>query len=63
MPADEWAILSKNSARAWKINRAFLKQQIRAGKNFLLASPLDAGGYFFQKEIEYITSLVSYGFI
>lgn len=63
MPADEWGILSKNSNRAWKINKAFLKQQIRAGKNFLLASPIDAGGYFFQKEIEYISRFVSYSFI
>ncbi len=60
MSQDQWAILSKHSSRAWRINKAFLKQQIKAGKTFLLASPVNAGGYFFQKEIKYIKRFVTY---
>ena len=64
MPQSQWEIVSKQSSRAWKINKAFLKQQIRAGKTFLLASdPLTAGGYYFQKEIKFISRYVTYQLI
>ena len=38
----------------WKINKAFLKQQIRAGKNFLVTNDY-IFGYLF-KEVNYLTS-------
>lgn len=64
MPQSQWEIVSKQSSRAWKINKAFLKQQIRAGKTFLLASdPLTASGYYFQKEIKFISRYVTYQLI
>ena len=36
----------------WKINKAFLKQRIKAGASFYLASP--KGGFFYAKEIEFL---------
>ena len=36
----------------WKINKAFLKQQIKAGAHFTLANP--SGGYFYAKEVAYV---------
>ena len=38
----------------WKINKAFLKQQMRAGKNFLITNDY-ISGYLF-KEVSYLTS-------
>ena len=39
----------------WKINRTFLKQQISAGKSFVLANnPSTSGGILFQKEVKYL---------
>ena len=38
-----------------KINQSFLKQQIAAGKTFLMASnPTIAGGFYFMKEVAYL---------
>lgn len=36
----------------WRINKAFLKQQIRAGSHFTFVS--QPGGYFYAKEIAYV---------
>lgn len=36
----------------WRINRAFLNQQIKAGAQFTMSSP--AGGYMYLKEIAYL---------
>lgn len=39
-----------------KINQAFLKQQIAAGKTFLMGSnPTTAGGFYFMKEVAYLS--------
>ena len=38
----------------WKINKAFLKQQMRSGKNFLITNDY-ISGYLF-KEVSYLTS-------
>ena len=41
----------------WKINQTFLDQQIAAGKTFLLSNnPVTDGGYYFAKEVAYLTS-------
>lgn len=37
----------------WRINKAFLKQQIKAGAHFTLADP--SGGFFYAKEVAYVT--------
>ena len=40
----------------WKINKTFLDQKLTAGKTFLLANdPLTDGGFYFAKEVEYLT--------
>ena len=40
----------------WRINQAFLDQQIAAGKSFVLANnPITDGGYYFAKEVAYLT--------
>ena len=36
----------------WKINKAFLKQQIKSGARFTLSEP--SSGYFYAKEYVYI---------
>ena len=39
----------------WRINQAFLDQQIAAGKSFVLANnPITDGGYYFAKEVAYL---------
>ena len=41
----------------WKINRAFLDQQIAAGRSFVLSNnPITDGGYYFAKEVAYLVS-------
>ncbi len=41
----------------WKINKAFLDQQISTGSTFALANnPITSGGYYFQKEVAYLIS-------
>ena len=41
----------------WNINKAFLNQQISAGSTFALANnPATSGGYYFMKEVAYLTS-------
>jgi hypothetical protein len=41
----------------WKINQAFLDQQISAGHSFVLSNnPITDGGYYFAKEIAYLIS-------
>ncbi len=49
----------------WRINKAFLDQQIAAGKTFVLANnPATDGGYFFAKEIAYLTKKgICYAFL
>ena len=57
MPNEQWNILSKSSRQVWGINKAFLKQQLMAGKNFLLASnPATSGGYYFLKEVAFLSA-------
>ena len=47
MPDAEWIKLSQNSRTVWNINKAFLRQQLKAGKTFIMASnPVTAGGYY-----------------
>lgn len=36
----------------WRINKAFLNQQIKAGANFTLSNPV--GGHFYAKEVAYL---------
>ncbi len=41
----------------WKINKAFLDQQISSGSTFALANnPATSGEYYFQKEVAYLIS-------
>ena len=41
----------------WNINKAFLNQQFSAGSTFALANnPATSGGYYFMKEVAYLTS-------
>ena len=57
MPDAEWIKLSQNSRTVWNINKAFLRQQLKAGKTFIMASnPVTAGGYYFMKEVAYLLS-------
>ena len=40
----------------WRINKAFLNQQIAAGKDFILSNdPSSDGGYYFAREVAYLT--------
>ena len=39
----------------WNINKTFLKQQINAGKSFILTNnPVTDGGYYFRREVAYL---------
>jgi hypothetical protein len=53
---DNWRDLSSKLSRAelWKINEAFLDQQLKAGKQFIFShDPLKATG-FFADEVAYL---------
>ena len=45
----------------WRINKAFLKQQIKAGAHFTLTNP--SSGYFYAKEVAYVIKHGIYMFI
>ncbi len=45
----------------WKINKAFLKQQIKAGAHFVLSAP--PSGYYYAKEVAYIIKHAIYMFL
>ena len=45
----------------WKINKAFLKQQIKAGAHFTLANP--SSGFFYAKEVAYVMKYGIYAFL
>ena len=45
----------------WRINKAFLKQQIKAGARFTLANP--TSGYFYAKEVAYVMKYGVYAFL
>jgi hypothetical protein len=54
-----WLLVGKvlTLAEAWEINKAFLKQQIREGKQFILShDPSEATG-FFLREVAYLEQL------
>lgn len=44
----------------WRINKAFLKQQIKAGAHFTLTSP--SSGYYYAKEVAYVVKHAIYVF-
>ena len=45
----------------WKINKAFLKQQIKSGANFILTA--QPSGYFYAKEVAYVIKHAVYMFL
>ena len=45
----------------WRINKAFLKQQIKAGAHFTLINP--SSGYFYAKEVAYVMKYGVYAFL
>ena len=45
----------------WRINKAFLKQQIKAGAHFTLVDP--TSGYFYAKEVAYVIKYGIYAFL
>ena len=45
----------------WRINKAFLKQQIKAGAHFTLTSP--SSGYYYAKEVAYVMKHAIYVFL
>ena len=45
----------------WRINKAFLKQQIKTGAHFLLAN--EPGGFFYAKEVAYVMKYGMYTFL
>jgi len=45
----------------WRINKAFLRQQINAGAHFTLVNP--ASGYFYAKEVAYVMKYGIYAFL
>ena len=45
----------------WRINKAFLKQQIKAGAHFTLANP--SSGFFYAKEVAYVMKYAIYVFL
>lgn len=45
----------------WRINKTFLKQQIKAGAHFTLVDP--ASGYFYAKEVAYVMKYGIYAFL
>lgn len=41
----------------WRINKAFLDQQVAAGRTFVLSNnPIVEGGYYLAKEVAYLVS-------
>lgn len=45
----------------WRINKAFLKQQIKARARFTLADPTSV--YFYAKEVAYVMKYGVYAFL
>ncbi len=53
---DNWRQITKNldNDEIWKINEAFLDQQIRAGKQIILSHDPSKATGFFLKEVSYL---------